>query len=128
MYLSKNIKVLRKSQKLSQSEISEALGVNSSSISMYEGDKSVPSFDVLLKMSEIFGVSLDDLVFRDIENEGLSGSPKAVPEAKDATEDRLITLLEQRVKMLEREIARVMPDVAEELGIEVKRKKDEKNE
>lgn len=122
---------------MSQAEISEMIGVNTSSISMYESEKATPSFDVLLKMAEIFEVSLDDLVHKDMEREG-AGPAKVRPPAleeealklKESIQDKLklIKLLELRVAQLELEIRRRLPAAAQELGIEGKEEKEDQKE
>ena len=47
---------------MSQLELAERLGVSRQSISKWETDGSVPELDKLVKLSEVFSVSLDELV------------------------------------------------------------------
>lgn len=56
------IKELRISQKMTQSEFAERLGVTKSSISSYENGSRLPSYDILIKISRIFKVSTDYLL------------------------------------------------------------------
>lgn len=56
------IKELRVSQKMTQSEFAERLGVTKSSISSYENGSRLPSYDILIKISRIFKVSTDYLL------------------------------------------------------------------
>lgn len=53
---------LRSEKKLSQDELAQALGVSRQSVSKWENGASVPELDKLVQMSELFGVSLDELV------------------------------------------------------------------
>lgn len=122
MYLSKNIRHLRKKQIWTQTDLGEQLGVKKETVSAYERGTGIPSFDVLTKLTQIFQVSYDDLILRDLELEGIpkpeaAAEQLAVVEEKSRMELRLIELLEQRVHELEREIAKKMPGVAHELGI-----------
>ena len=56
------IKELRVSQKITQSEFAERLGVTKSAISSYENNSRLPSYDILIKISRIFKVSTDYLL------------------------------------------------------------------
>ena len=62
MYLSENIYKLRCRHKMSQEDLAEALGVSRQSVSKWENGNAVPDLDRLVKLSELFGVSLDQLV------------------------------------------------------------------
>lgn len=66
MDLGENIYRLRKEKGLSQDALAEALEVSRQSVSKWENNASVPELEKLVKMSEIFGVTLDELVGRDI--------------------------------------------------------------
>lgn len=54
---------LRKHADLSQAEIAKMLGVTNKAVSKWETGKSKPSTDVLKKLSEIFNISMDELLF-----------------------------------------------------------------
>lgn len=62
MSLGATISRLRAEQNLSQEALADALGVSRQSVSKWETDGSVPELDKLVKLSEIFGVTLDHLV------------------------------------------------------------------
>ena len=53
---------LRKSAKLSQVELAEIFGITNKAISKWENGASEPSIFQLVKLSEIYGISLDELV------------------------------------------------------------------
>ncbi|MBC7885418.1 MAG: helix-turn-helix domain-containing protein [Saprospiraceae bacterium] len=57
-----NIKYLRNKHKLSQQELSEKLAVPRSSLSDYERGHTQVSIDVLIRLSDIFDVKIDDLI------------------------------------------------------------------
>ena len=62
MSLGERIYKLRTEKEMSQGDLADALEVSRQSISKWETNGSVPELDKLVKLSEIFGVSLDELV------------------------------------------------------------------
>jgi len=62
MSLGERIYKLRSEKNLSQGDLANALEVSRQSISKWETNGSVPELDKLLKLSEIFDISLDELV------------------------------------------------------------------
>lgn len=56
------IKLLREEFKLSQEELALRLDLSKGVISMYENEARKPSYEVLLKLSEIFNCSIDYIV------------------------------------------------------------------
>ena len=67
MTLGQNIYNLRKKNNLSQGDLAERLDVSRQSVSKWETDASVPDLDKLVGMSEVFGVTLDELIKGDAE-------------------------------------------------------------
>ena len=59
-----NLKEIRTSVGWSQTKLSEKIGVSRSTIAMWETNGSQPDNDNLLKLSEVFGVSVDYLLGR----------------------------------------------------------------
>lgn len=62
MNLGERIYELRSRAGLSQGELADSLGVSRQAVSKWENNSAVPDLDKLLKMSELFGISLDELV------------------------------------------------------------------
>ena len=62
MNLGENIYRLRTSRKLSQDALAEALEVSRQSVSKWENNMAVPDLDKLIKMRDLFGITLDELV------------------------------------------------------------------
>lgn len=58
------MKELREDHDLTQSALSEKLGMSRNSIATYERDNSIPSIDVLLKYADFFNVTTDYLLGR----------------------------------------------------------------
>lgn len=70
MYLSQNLRLLRKGKGMTQEELAGRLGVKRTMISAYEDGRSEPKLAALTLISEIFDVFLDELLFWDILNYG----------------------------------------------------------
>ena len=62
MELNQRIYELRTQKGMSQGDLAEALEVSRQSISKWETGSSVPELDKLIKLSQLFGISLDELV------------------------------------------------------------------
>ena len=67
MELGKQIKKYRTSANLSQEELAERVYVSRQTISNWENDKSYPDVKSLVLISEIFRISLDNLIKGDLE-------------------------------------------------------------
>lgn len=62
MKFSEKLIMLRKNKKLSQEDLGNELGVARQTVSKWELGETTPEMDKLIKMSEIFEITLDDLV------------------------------------------------------------------
>lgn len=60
--LGKRIKEYRTSIKMTQADFAWRLGVTGASVSAYENGTRLPSYDVLIRISNILGVSTDTLL------------------------------------------------------------------
>lgn len=67
MELGQRLKDLRNKQNITQEEFADRLYVSRQTISSWENDKSYPDIHSLLMISDLFNISLDDLVKGDIE-------------------------------------------------------------
>ena len=77
MTLGQNICRLRTEQGLSQGDLADALEVSRQSISKWETDASIPELEKLLRLSELFHITLDELV------KGPDGSVETPPPAPE---------------------------------------------
>lgn len=57
-----NIRKLRILSGMTQWELGEALGISASAVGMYEQGRREPDSKTLIKMSKIFGVSVDEIL------------------------------------------------------------------
>lgn len=62
MFLSENIKFLRKRRKLTQNDLAATLSTKRSSINNYENGTAIPPIGVLISLSDLFKLSIDTLV------------------------------------------------------------------
>lgn len=67
-HLSSNIKVLRKKQGYTQSQLAEAIGVKTNTISNYENGISTPDFILLEKIIKILDVNAHDILYSDFSD------------------------------------------------------------
>ncbi|MGB3465019.1 MAG: XRE family transcriptional regulator, partial [Cyclobacteriaceae bacterium] len=84
-YISKNIKFLRKKNYYTQETFAEALDIKRSLVGAYEEGRADPRINNLIKICDLFGVSLDTFINKDVStlsDEELSGKGKTDPKAK----------------------------------------------
>lgn len=62
MTLGEKISALRNQYEMSQGDLAEKMNVSRQSISKWETDTSVPELDKLIQLSEVFHITLDELV------------------------------------------------------------------
>lgn len=67
MYLAQNLKYLRERKGLSQREFSADLGLSRATVGNWETGERKPDIETIIRLAEYFGVSLDDLVLRDLK-------------------------------------------------------------
>lgn len=60
--LGNNLKQLRQKTGLRQEDVAKMVGVERSTLSNWERGAKQPSLDILVELSQLFGVSLDELV------------------------------------------------------------------
>lgn len=84
-YIGRNIYELRKKRGWSQSDLARKLDKKASTISSYETDSKTPSVDTIIAMSELFGVSIDELIYG--ENAEVLSTKHLAAEQKRAVAD-----------------------------------------
>lgn len=79
MNLGETIYRLRTERNMSQGDLADALEVSRQSVSKWENGNATPDLEKLIKMSELFGITLDELVGRDVpcQPEASTSSPVA---------------------------------------------------
>lgn len=78
-----NLQALRAERNMTQEQLAMLLGVSRQSVTKWEAERSYPEMDKLLKLCDIFGCSLDDLVKGDLTgcapSEGAATVPSGPP-------------------------------------------------
>lgn len=69
LYISTNIKILRKEKRISQAQLATLLGVVPGTISNYENGVSEPDLKIVEEITKILGVSAQDLLYIDLSKE-----------------------------------------------------------
>lgn len=62
---SQRLKQLRLDKHLTQARVAERVGVTASMVSSYETDIRLPSFEVMVRLADLFGVTVDYLLCRE---------------------------------------------------------------
>ena len=63
MLIKERIKKLRQEHNMTQGELAEKIGIHQKQVSSYERGRNTPSTEILIKLAEVFNVSLDYLAF-----------------------------------------------------------------
>jgi len=78
---------LRKQRGLTQEELGEKIGISGQAVSKWENDASMPDVGILVQLSEILGVSLDELLGKKTE------APRILPPTeRKNTDDMMIRI------------------------------------
>lgn len=70
-FFSKNLKYLRTTRKISQQQLADKLEIDRSTISRWESDEIDPSVSNVISIANLLGVSVADLVGRDLREENV---------------------------------------------------------
>lgn len=105
MTLGERILKYRKKAGISQEELADKLNVTRQSISLWETDQTLPSLDNLIALADIFGISMDELCGREIQNDvteqtpldettinAVNDTPSQKQQIKIATPNRLLKI------------------------------------
>ena len=74
--ISMNLKRLRKEHQYTQENVAEKINVSRQSIAKWESGESNPDIDSLIKLSNLYNVSLDNLVNHSEDKSGIGIPPK----------------------------------------------------
>lgn len=110
IFFGRNLRYLREKQQLTQEEIAPRAGFKKTTWSNYENGISQPSMDGLIKISNYFGITIDELILGDVPAQ----DGYAVKQRKhkpyilnDAS------MLDEELNYLTREVRRLKQDVEE---------------
>lgn len=100
MKLNKKIYEYRKLNRWSQEDLADKLNVSRQTISKWEVGKNVPELDKLLKLSEIFNISVDELVKEEIDIVSKKESAEILKETiVNYSEEKLNENIEEKRKI-----------------------------
>lgn len=103
--LTTNLRRLRKEHDLRQAQIAEKLNISRQAYSNYETGKRIPDLDMLVRISEIYGVTLEQLLTQTCTKDGVINeitgpfAPGIVADAGSAvylSEDEIKLILQYR--------------------------------
>lgn len=76
--LSANICMLRKASSMTQEQLAEALGVTFAAVSKWERSVATPDLSLIVRMADLFGVSLDTLIGFEVKNHSVDAFEKRI--------------------------------------------------
>lgn len=98
------LKQLRESKGLTQSQLAEELSIGRASISNYELNSRIPDLDVLVKIADYFGVTIDYLAgksnFKDNKSQGMFSKEEL--EIFSKIDEKIATQLIERIETLKK--------------------------
>ncbi len=77
-YFAQNVKLLRNNRAHSQQVLSDKLNISRGNLAKYEGAIHEPSFEVLIKISKYFNISIDVLLTKQLETNDLLSLPNYI--------------------------------------------------
>ena len=92
MYFANKIKALRLAKGISQEELASQLGYQRQTASQWERLGAVPRTEALQKLADFFGVTIDELLGREVSQKNLVNNKKVPKDLKKILEDEAITL------------------------------------
>ena len=86
-YFSENLKKNRKNLGLTQQQVAAKLGIDRTTYTKYETGVSEPSFEMLIRLSQLLGISLEGVSRKIVCSAGMSrGTPVAPDDLRDMIE------------------------------------------
>ena len=78
--LAENIRAFRKGRKLTQEQLSEALGVTAGAVYKWEAKLSIPELELIIQMADFFDTSVDVLLGYEVKDNRLDATVKRLQE------------------------------------------------
>ena len=93
--LGDRIREYRTSIRMTQADFANRLGITGASVSAYENGTRLPSYDVLVKIADILGVTTDELLGRKKNDKVVIEVTNLTPQERHAVQE-IINLLEKK--------------------------------
>lgn len=74
--ISMNLAFLRNAHQFSQEEVAEKIGVSRQAVAKWENGETLPDLNNCMALSELYGVTIDDLIHHDSKQAGYGIPPK----------------------------------------------------
>lgn len=103
------LKELRKARKYKQTEIAEMLSCSQGVYSRYENEEREPPFDIIKKLADIYGVTVDYLMGRD--ETATETSPIEIAPADDPLTEQIMAEARAMNEDERRQLLRIMDAV-----------------
>lgn len=97
----KNLKELRRSKQITQEQLASLVGYNQTVISQWEHGTRDPSTEALIKLSEIFNVSVDEILGIKKESTNKNESVNIIPVRLKPILNELLQLDDDGIKAVE---------------------------
>jgi len=104
MTIGENIQKYRKSLGLSQEELGQKLLVSRQTISLWEKDQTVPTIDNLIRLKEMFGVSVDEIFGFENKKTVSENKPNEIYKFNFSKEELIETFKLQRKSLVKKPI------------------------
>lgn len=95
-YLSLNIRHLRRLRKLTQEQLAQILGIGRTNISNWEKQVSSPDVEQVKIIANYFGISVDDMVSKNLENANQIGKENLAGNVTFSTPDSVHLMADKR--------------------------------
>ncbi|HBA64082.1 MAG TPA: XRE family transcriptional regulator [Lachnospiraceae bacterium] len=97
--LARNLRALRKNNNLSQADVGTMLNISRQAYSNYETSKRSPDLDILIRLAQIYHVTLDDLLLQNLGNR-IADSKTPYQLALDIQTQESIYLTDEEIQMI----------------------------
>lgn len=116
LYLSENLRHLRKTFKISQQKLSDQTNIPRSRIAAYESKNVEPRLEVLIQLADYFNVSLDQIVREKLREKAARGIKPSQAADKELLEkisklEKLVQNRTQRLQFLWQEQEKSIPAI-----------------
>ena len=112
MFISKNLKALRKRLKKSQEEVAQELNMHRSTYSGYENEVATPNIENLLIFSKYYQISIDDLIQKDLSSLTVNEWERFSNEWKNQAKGSNLRVLTSVVDHQNEEVIELIPEKA----------------
>lgn len=96
--IANNLALFRKLNGLTQTELADAIGYSNKSISKWERAEGLPDITILLNLSEIYGITVSELIGQTPKSKETNEKLKAIEKNKKALEKARKKTLEKAKK------------------------------